>query len=45
MILWHSLLTAMALILTTVAPLTPHPYDRLIASAVQLCLYLAELFK
>ena len=43
--LWHSLLTALALILTAVAPIMPHPFDRLIASVVQLCLFLAELLK
>jgi hypothetical protein len=43
--LWHSLLTALALILTTVAPLVPQPFDRLVASAVQLFLFLAELLK
>jgi hypothetical protein len=43
--LWHSLLTALAFMLMTVAPVVPHPYDKLIASAVQLCLFLAELLK
>jgi len=43
--LWRSLLTALALILTTVAPVIPQPFDRLIASVVQLCLFLAELLK
>jgi hypothetical protein len=43
--LWHSLLTALAFILTTVAPVVPQPYDRLIASVVQLCFFLAELLK
>jgi hypothetical protein len=42
---WHSLLTTLAVILTTVAPLLPHPYDRLIASVEQLCLFLAELLR
>jgi hypothetical protein len=43
--LWHSLLTAVAFILAAVAPIAPHPFERLIAAVVQLCLFLAELLK
>jgi hypothetical protein len=43
--LWHSLLTALAFILTGVAPVVPHPFDRLITTVVQLCFFLAELLK
>lgn len=43
--LWHSLLMALAFILTAVASIVPHPFDRLIASVVQLCFFLAELLK
>jgi uncharacterized membrane protein len=43
--LWHSLLAALAVILTTVAPIVPHPFDRLMAGLAQLCLFLAELLK
>jgi hypothetical protein len=44
-LVWHSLLAALVVVLQTVAPLMPHPYDRLIAIAIQLCLFLAELSK
>jgi hypothetical protein len=43
--MWYSLLTTLAFILTTVAPIIPHPFDRLIACVVQLCLFVAELLK
>ena len=43
--LWHSLLTAVAFILAAVAPIAPHPFERLIAAVVQLCLFPAELLK
>jgi hypothetical protein len=42
---WHGLLTVLAFILTGVAPVVPHPFDRLITILVQLCLFFAELTK
>ena len=42
-ILLHGLLTALAYILATVAPITPHPYDRLITGVAQLLLFMAVL--
>jgi hypothetical protein len=44
-ILWHGLLSMLAVILTGVAPVVPHPFDRLMTSLAQLCLFLAELTK
>ena len=44
-VIWHSLLTVLAFILTAVAPVVPHPFDKLITSLVQLCLFFAELTK
>jgi hypothetical protein len=43
--MWYSLLTKLAFILATGAPIVPHPFDRLIASVIQLCLFVAELLK
>ena len=40
-----SLLTTLAFILSVVGPLIPHPFDQLVASVVQLCLFVAELLK
>jgi hypothetical protein len=44
-LLGQSLLTALAIALTTCAPYVPHPYDRLIAALAQLCFFVAELLK
>ncbi len=44
-LVWHSLLTVLAFILSAGAPIAPHPFDRLIASLAQLCAFLAELLK
>jgi hypothetical protein len=43
--LGQSLLTALAVILTTCVPYVPHPYDRLIATLAQFCFFVAELLK
>jgi hypothetical protein len=42
---WPGLLITLALMLSSVAPYVPHPYDKLVASVVQLCQFLAELLK
>lgn len=44
-VLGHSLLTALGLILMTVAPIVTHQFNRLIASLAQLCAFFAELLK
>ena len=43
--LWHGLLSALAIILLTVASFLPPPLDRLIAGLGQLCQIMAELLK
>jgi hypothetical protein len=41
---WHSLLLeALAFILSRVASIAPHPFDRLLAGLAQLCAFFAEL--
>ena len=42
---WHGLLKAVAVILLTIAPFAPTPFDRLMAGLGQLCNILAELLK
>jgi hypothetical protein len=39
----RSLLTTLAISLMTVAPFTPHPYDRLLTGVAQLLGFAAEL--
>jgi hypothetical protein len=45
LIVWLGLLDSLASTLSAIAPLLPHPYDRLAIAAAQVCRFLVELLE